>query len=105
MNFNLNFHLLFPKKQNSEQTFEDSYFLFSINDTNNKRPIFVNRENPDIGKIEFSVQEEQAIGEEVGMLLAHDEDRTPPFNEVSNNFDTSILLFEDWLRDHIIYVK
>ncbi|XP_062566539.1 neural-cadherin-like isoform X2 [Saccostrea cucullata] len=71
--------------QGDTQYYEDSYFLFSINDTNNKKPQFVNRENPLIGKIEFSVQEEQPIGEEVGILLAHDEDRTPPFNKVTYN--------------------
>ncbi|XP_061163389.1 neural-cadherin-like isoform X2 [Saccostrea echinata] len=71
--------------QGDSQYYEDSYFLFSINDTNNKIPRFVNRENPEIGKIEFSVQEEQPIGEEVGILLAHDEDRTPPFNKVTYN--------------------
>ena len=64
------------------QRYEDSFFLFHINDTNNKAPKFVNRENPKIGKIEFSVQEEQNVNEEVGILLAHDEDINPLFNKV-----------------------
>lgn len=72
--------------QGNDQKYEDSYFLFQINDTNNKAPIFVNRENPSIGKIEFSVQEEQAVGEEVGILLAHDGDSNPLFNKVRKHW-------------------
>lgn len=76
------YYNLMKQGQGNDQKYEDSYFLFQINDTNNKAPIFVNRENPSIGKIEFSVQEEQAVGEEVGILLAHDGDSNPLFNKV-----------------------